>query len=181
MLRTSSPAPTPLADSVFDGLDHPTFMRRAIELSKKGGITEKTGGCFGACVVDAVTGKIVGEGYNHVVACSDPTWHGEMQAIREACSKRGHYHLHNCVVYTSAEPCPMCYCACMWARVSRVYYAATYSDVKHYGKFEDEDFMGELGRPPTSRVIPCLELLRAEAVEVWKTFAAMPDSERCHY
>ena len=62
------------AELLTSELDHDRYMRRAIELSHKGGIVEKTGGCFGAVVVDAATGEIIGEGYNHVVACSDPTW-----------------------------------------------------------------------------------------------------------
>jgi len=53
---------------------HETFMKRAIELSEKGGIIEKTGGCFGAIVVDSETEEVLGEGYNHVVANNDPTW-----------------------------------------------------------------------------------------------------------
>ncbi len=60
-----------------------------------------------------------------------------------------------------------------------MYYAATYSDVKHYGKFEDEDFLAELVKPPAERGLQCELLLRDEAIEVWKEFAAMPD--RVHY
>lgn len=44
-------------------------------------------------VVDAATKEIVGEGYNHVIAQNDPTWHGEMEAIRVACAKLGRPHL----------------------------------------------------------------------------------------
>jgi tRNA(Arg) A34 adenosine deaminase TadA len=57
-----------------------------------------------------------------------------MEALRAACKKKGAPHLPGCVVYTSAQPCPMCYTACMWARVDHVYYAATYEDVLQYGK-----------------------------------------------
>ena len=57
-----------------------------------------------------------------------------MEALRNACKRVGKPHLPGCVVYTSAEPCPMCYSACMWARVDEVYYGATYQDVKEYGR-----------------------------------------------
>ena len=65
--------------------------------------------------------------------------------------------------------------ACMWARLERCYYAATYDDVKVYGGFEDSDFMAELQKPKAERLVPCEVLLREEAVEVWKKYAAMPD------
>jgi guanine deaminase len=48
-------------------LDHDRFMARAIELSERAGLIEKTGGCFGAVVVHKATGQILGEGFNHVV------------------------------------------------------------------------------------------------------------------
>ncbi|KAL4421669.1 hypothetical protein ABPG77_001210 [Micractinium sp. CCAP 211/92] len=158
---------------------HVAYMRRAIELSEKAGLVERTGGCFGAVVVDTATGEIVGEGSNHVVANNDPTWHGEMEAIREACRKRGSPHLPGCIVYTSAQPCPMCYTACMWAHVEHVYYGATYEDVLQYGKFEDRDFLGELHKPEGERKIKCEPLLREEAVQVWKQYAQRPDN--VHY
>ena len=60
--------------------------------------------------------------------------HGEMEAIRKACAKRGSPHLPGTVLYTSAQPCPMCSTAIMWARVDHVYYGATYEDVMENGK-----------------------------------------------
>src|ERR1700733_1590930 len=85
---------------------NPEFMRRAIELSRRASIQEKSGGVFGAVIVK--DGKIIAEGYNQVKKQNDPTWHAEMQAIREACKKLGRPHLEDCVMYTSGESCPMC-------------------------------------------------------------------------
>ncbi|GAB4813024.1 hypothetical protein N2152v2_000070 [Parachlorella kessleri] len=157
---------------------HETYMRRAIELSEKAGVIEKTGGCFGAVVVDKATGEVLGEGYNHVIANCDPTWHGEMEALRNACKRVGKPHLPGCVVYTSAEPCPMCYTACMWARVDEIYYGATYQDVK---EFEDADFLGELCKANDDRQVKCHQICQAEAVTVWQTYAKLPEKERPHY
>jgi len=53
---------------------HEAYMRRAVELSEKAGVIDKTGGCFGAIVVDSATGEVLGEGYNRVVSNNDPTW-----------------------------------------------------------------------------------------------------------
>ena len=49
------------------------------------GVEKRTGGAFGAVIVDR-DGEIVAEGSNHVVAEYDPTWHGEMEAIRVPAS-----------------------------------------------------------------------------------------------
>lgn len=68
----------------------------------------------------------------------DPTWHGEVGAIRAAAKSLGNPHLRGCVLYTSSEPCPMCMGACYWARIDKVYYATTTADVKEHGHFEDE-------------------------------------------
>jgi tRNA(Arg) A34 adenosine deaminase TadA len=152
---------------------HAQFMKRAIELSRASGVVEKTGGCFGAVIVDASTGEVVEEGRNRVLSENDPTWHGEVEAIRRACKKVGSPHLNGCVIYTSAQPCPMCHCACLWARLEKIYFGATYEDVMEYGKFEDADFMGELTKPAAEQGTPCVPLLRDEAVEVWKEYGQL--------
>jgi len=83
----------------------------------------------------------------------DPTWHGEVGAIRNAAKNLGNPHLKGCVLYTSSEPCPMCMGACYWARIDRVFYATTTTDVKHYGRFEDEDFYLEVSEQPPRCVV----------------------------
>lgn len=157
--------------------DHSKFMARAIELSKKAGIDDMTGGCFGAVVVK--DGEIVGEGSNHVIKHNDPTWHGEMEAIREASKKLGTPHLEGTKLYTSAEPCPMCLGAIYWAHIGEVYYAAKYEDVLKYGNFEDSSFRDELLKDPEERKIPSFNIMREEAVEVWKIYQNLPDKK--HY
>ncbi len=66
------------------------FMKRAMNLAKEPG-SRKKWGVFGAVIVK--DGEIIDEGYNQVIRHNDPTWHGEMQAIREACKKLGSPHL----------------------------------------------------------------------------------------
>lgn len=140
--------------------------------------SDPAGGCFGAIIVDA-EGKILSEGINHVVAENDPTWHGEVDAIRKAAKARGSPHLRGCVMYTSSEPCPMCMAACYWARVEKLYYASTIHDVKELAKFEDEDFYAELSKPAADRMIPSEEFMREEAIKLWQEFAKLPNP--CHY
>lgn len=152
------------------------FMHKAIELSRRASIIEKTGGVFGAVVVK--DGKIIGEGYNQVIKNNDPTWHAEMQAIREACKKLGTPHLEGCILYTSAECCPMCLAASYWAHIQKIYYAATTEDALTYGDFQDIDILDEIRKDPKDRRITFTEKLRPEAVAVWKEFAEMPDRAR---
>jgi len=93
---------------------------------------------FGCVIVDK-DGKFVGEGFNHVVLDNDPTAHGEVVAIRNACKNLGTFDLSGCVLYTSCEPCPMCLNACKWANIKEVYYAADRYDAEDIG-FRDRVF-----------------------------------------
>jgi guanine deaminase len=80
-------------------------MRRAIELSAEN-VRSGRGGPFGAVVVH--NGRVVGEGLNSVTSANDPTAHAEVVAIREACRSLSRFHLEDCQIYASCEPCPMC-------------------------------------------------------------------------
>lgn len=152
------------------------FMQKAIELSERASMIEKTGGVFGAVVVK--DGKIIGEGYNQVMKHNDPTWHAEMQAIREACKKLGTPHLEGCILYTSAECCPMCLAASYWAHIDHIYYAATTADALKYGEFADISILDEIRKDPKDRRIKFSQMMRPEAVDIWKKFSEMPDRAR---
>lgn len=151
-------------------------MRRAIELSEIGSIVKKAGGVFGAVIVK--DNEIVGEGYNQVRAQNDPTWHAEIQAIREASKKLKTPHLKGCVLYTSAECCPMCLCATYWAHLDHIYYASQMEDALKYGDFEDINFLAEVCKKPQDRIIKSTQVMRESAVSVWKKFHDMPDRPR---
>jgi len=112
---------------------NPRFLQRAIALAA-GNARTSAGGPFGAVVVK--DGVVIGEGVNQVTAHHDPTAHAEVLAIREACRKLGVFQLPGCELYTSCEPCPMCLGAIYWARVDRVYFAATQQQAAEAG-FDD--------------------------------------------
>jgi tRNA(Arg) A34 adenosine deaminase TadA len=152
------------------------FMKKAIELSRRASIIEKSGGVFGAVIVK--DGKVIAEGYNQVIRHNDPTWHAEMQAIREACKKLGTPHLEGCIMYTSAECCPMCLSAAYWAHIDHIFYGARTDDALEYGDFQDVSLLDEVRKDPKDRKIKFTEAMRPEAVEVWKEFAKMPDRAR---
>ncbi|MEJ1978571.1 MAG: nucleoside deaminase [Acetobacteraceae bacterium] len=153
--------------------DDEKFMARAIELSEKTSLIDSAGGVFGTVIVQ--DGKILAEGANRVVAENDPTWHGEIEAIRKACKAQGSFKLRDATLYTSAEPCPMCMAAAYWAGIKTIYYASTNADALEYGDFDDSMIYGELKKPIGERSIPVRQMMRAEAVEVWKKYKAKED------
>ena len=153
--------------------DDRRFMRRAIELSEKTSLIDSAGGVFGTVIVQH--GEIIGEGANRVVAENDPTWHGEIQAIRNACKKVGSFKLEGATLYTSAEPCPMCAAAAYWAGIERIFYAATCEDALEFGDFDDTMIYGELTKPVGERSIPAQQIMQEEAVEVWKKYKGKSD------
>lgn len=112
------------------------FMQVAVEEAENGILSDE-GGPFGSVVVK--DGEIVGRGHNQVVLLKDPTCHGEMQAIRDACRRLGTFDLSGCVLYTTGEPCQMCLTACLWARLDKVYYGCTIADNAAIG-FRDQKF-----------------------------------------
>lgn len=148
----------------------PRFMRRAIELARTG-MNSGAGGPFGAVVVK--DGEIVGEGYNRVLATNDPTAHGEVVAIREACARLGNFSLEGCEIHTTGEPCPMCLGAILWSRISRIYYGFSIIDAAVIG-FDDREFYRQFSLPPAEREVPCTQLAPEEAKELLGGYLALP-------
>lgn len=112
------------------------FMKLAVEEAEKG-IASNEGGPFGCVIVK--NGEVVGKGHNQVVKNNDPTCHGEMMAIRDACRKTGNFDLSGCELYTTGEPCPMCFGAILWANISKVFYGCNIKDTEKIG-FRDRRF-----------------------------------------
>ena len=115
------------------------FMQRAIELSIES--INSGGGPFGSVIVKDE--KIISEGMNRVTVDNDPTSHGEIVAIRNACKKLNTFNLSNCSLYSSCEPCPMCMSAIYWSRIGKVYYANTRDDAKKIN-FDDSLIYSEI-------------------------------------
>jgi tRNA(Arg) A34 adenosine deaminase TadA len=159
----------------FPAAKHEEFMRKAIANSRTAGVEKRTGGAFGAVIVDR-QGRIVSEGSNHVVSNYDPTWHGEMEAIREACARLKALKLDGCILYTSSEPCPMCLATAYWAGLDGIVFGAYATDSKKYGGFDDVFIYEEFAKPIANRNIPEVQVLRDEAVKVWKEYASLPNN-----
>ncbi len=112
------------------------FMEAALQEAYEG-IEKNHGGPFGAVVVK--NGKIVGRGHNRVLYKKDPTCHGEMEAIRDACKNLETHDLTGCQLYTTAEPCPMCLGGILWSNIQEVYFGCDRIDTDRIG-FRDDVF-----------------------------------------
>jgi guanine deaminase len=180
------------SDTAFAGIEATPnrWLDLACEEAKES--VQAGGGPFGAVLVqvDDETGRAIRywRDSNHVVELSDPTAHAEISVIRSACGELGVFHLDritkdesrlpqesptsHCEIYSSCEPCPMCYSAIAWTRIPVLVFAATRFEASapQVG-FRDEDMHRELCKPYEERSVhvyhasnPCA----AEAFDLWR-------------
>ena len=105
------------------------------------GFRNNHGGPFGAVIVKE--GKIIGSGCNMVVSLNDPTAHAEIVAIRQACKNISSYDLTGSVIYSTCEPCPMCFSAIYWANIKEVIFSLSRYDAEMMG-FKDNHIYNEI-------------------------------------
>lgn len=153
------------------GASENSFMEEAIRLAIDG-MTANRGGPFGAVVVKGE--EIIGRGCNQVTSTNDPTAHAEVVAIRAACRLLGTFALVGCEIYASCEPCPMCLAAIYWARIDRLYYAATAADANAIG-FSDQCIRQQFALPPDQRSLPAIQLMRTDALTAFAAWQAKAD------
>ena len=146
------------------------FMMKAIELSIKS--AKSKGGPFGSVIVK--DNKIIAEGSNKVTMNNDPTAHGEIVAIRNACQKLNTFNLSGCDLYSSCEPCPMCLSAIYWSRIENVFYANTRIDAKDID-FDDSFIYSEINKDLENRKIKMQQMHRDEALEAFKIWKNKED------
>jgi guanine deaminase len=145
-------------------MDDSSYMQKAINKAIAGV------GCgqspFGACIVK--DGKLVATDHNRVWKNRDPTAHAEIMAIRKAAKKLGTIDLSGCTIYSTCEPCPMCFSACHWARIGRIVYGARIEDAKKAGFHEfpvHDTTLRDIGR---SRIKITGDYMRKENLELFR-------------
>ena len=143
------------------------YMNEAIKEAYDG-IKSGHGGPFGSVVVK--NGKIVGRGHNRVLLKNDPTCHGEVEAIRDACSNLGTHSLEGCELYTTAEPCPMCLGAILWANIGKVYQGCNRVDTDIIG-FRDDRFYDHLSGKV--KLLDIEETGREDCLKLFNDYNAM--------
>ena len=149
------------------------FMLKAIELSIKS--AETIGGPFGCVIVK--DNKIISEGSNKVTSTNDPTAHGEIVAIREACLKLNTFNLSGCELYSTCEPCPMCLSAIYWSHIDKIFYANTRDDAKNID-FDDSFIYSEINKKIGDRKIQMIQMLRDEALKAFNIWDKKVDKNK---
>jgi tRNA(Arg) A34 adenosine deaminase TadA len=100
------------------------FMRQAIDIARAGISAGQTP--FGTVIVR--DGQVIAAAHNEVWSRTDPTAHAEVLAIRAACEKLGTIDLSGCELYSTTEPCPMCFAAVHWAKIPRIVFGTRIAD-----------------------------------------------------
>jgi len=145
-----------------------TFMRLAIKKAKEG--IEKGQTPFGACITK--NGNVVSCVHNIVWMSGDITAHAEVHAIREACKVLKTVDLSGCTIYSTCEPCPMCFSACHWARISKIVYGTHIDDAKSIGFNEltisNKDMM-QIGKTQIELVSNMLREENLSLFQLWSS------------
>jgi guanine deaminase len=147
------------------------FMRQAILFARRGVRSGQTP--FGACIVK--DGKVVAAAHNRVWRDQDITAHAEMVAIRLACRKLRTIDLVGCVIYSTCEPCPMCFSACHWARLDTIVYGAAIEDAWRAGFNELAISAQQMRRQGHTKVKVVGDFLRDEAKELFDLWSRRRD------
>ncbi|HYO88502.1 MAG TPA: nucleoside deaminase [Candidatus Limnocylindrales bacterium] len=120
--------------------EHDPFIREAIALSQSA--VANGNHPFGAVLVK--DGQVLLRAENNIFTASDPTGHAETNLVRLAGAAYSFEFLHDCVLYTSTEPCPMCSAAIFWSGIRQVVYACSAARL---------DTVGDVGFNLTSREV----------------------------
>lgn len=145
-----------------------TRMSYVISLAGRN-VREGTGGPFASGIWDS-DGSHLADGVNQVVTTRDPTAHGEVTAIRRAGARIEHHLLRGATLYTSAEPCILCFGAIWWSGVSRLVVAARTVDVESIGFDEGPKPTDWVDRLETHGITVTPDVCRSESIEVLQCY-----------
>ena len=106
---------------------HNSLLKLAKKASDKGEIPV-------AAIIEK-DGKVIAKAYNKKHCANIPVYHAEILAIKKACRKLKTWHLDDCSMYVTLEPCPMCYYAIVESRIKNVYYML---DSKYYDSINNK-------------------------------------------
>lgn len=149
------------------------FLEQAIEQSRE----SVRQGAFPVGVILVADGQALATGISNGKQLNDPTSHAEIAAIREACATMQSRDLRKATLYSSMEPCLMCYGACYWASIRKVVYACGKAKLSPM-HFEGQHDLAELNQQ-TRRPIEIIHLadMEDEALKViqdWEAASVAP-------
>jgi guanine deaminase len=149
------------------------FMKKAISEARRN-LVRPDGGPFGACIVK--DGKILAAARNTVLE-NDATCHAEVNAIRKASKKLGTFDLSGCDIYSTTEPCPMCFGAIHWARIGAVHYGTSIRDAARAGFHELRISNEKLKSLGESRIRLVPGFMRRECLALFEAWRSLPDKK----
>ena len=152
----------------------PGPMRKAVAEARKN-LARPDGGPFGACIVK--DGRILAVARNTVLK-NDATCHAEVNAIRKASKKLGTFDLTGCEIYSTTEPCPMCFGAIHWARIGTVYFGTGIADAARAGFRELPISNAKMKAVGRSRIRLVPGFMRPECQELFDAWIDLPDKSR---
>lgn len=154
--------------------DELSRMRLAVDLAREN-VVSRTGGPFGAVIVDERTGALLALGVNGVERLDSSLAHAEIVALADAESRLRRFSLasgpERYALYSSCEPCAMCLGAILWSGVPRVVYAAHREDAEAIGFDEGPMLPDAAGYLRRRGIMLEPGPLREEAVEVLRLYA----------
>lgn len=126
---------------------------------------------FGACITRG--GTILSTAHNNVRSEIDITAHAEICSIRKACRMAGDIDLSGATIYSTTEPCPMCFAAIHWARIERIVFGARIADAADYG-FNELLLTNEWIRERAGLTIDIVpDFMRDEALALFEDWRAL--------
>jgi tRNA(Arg) A34 adenosine deaminase TadA len=161
-------------DVVLPG--RPDRMRFAIELAREN-VRQRTGGPFGAVVVEVASGRLLGAGVNRVVPLGFSCAHAEVLALGMAQVDAGTYDLAapgrpDAELVTSVEPCVMCIGAVLWSGARSLVCGASDADATGIGFDEGPKPADWAGEFEARGIAVVCGVLREEAAAVLTDYAA---------
>ncbi len=162
-----------MCESPINSDEH--FMNLAFEAGHQG--IRAGQAPFGACI--ARDGQVVVATHNHVWLDTDITAHAEVVCIRHACRALNTIDLSGCTIYSTTEPCPMCFGAIHWAKIARIVYGAGIADAKAYGFSELAISNHQMKQLGLSSVQVVSGFMKDQAIQLFDKWASRPDT--CAY
>ena len=144
-----------------------SFLQEAISKAQE----SVDAGGFPAGGIVVQENVVVGTGISIGRQIHDPTSHGELSAIRDACTKEQTYRFEKAVLYASLEPCLMCLGAAAWSGISRIVFALPKEKVSeeyYKGQYDVSEINALLTHPLELVHLQELEADSAAVVRAWE-------------
>ncbi len=150
------------------------FMQKAIKEAYRG-MRKNDGGPFGAVIVK--NEKIIASGHNEVLKTNDPTMHAEIAAIRKAAKKLKRFDLSDCEIYSTCEPCPMCFGAIHWAKIKKLYFGCSRKDAAKIG-FDDKFIYDVIRGEAKKKQVAVSQIEKDKCLKIFRAWENKKDKKQ---